>query len=186
MPRVHHVRKAAKTHRKLGIKKGSSYFWWYGPKPRGKGRGVKRVSLTRPRPSQLTQSEFLSAIYGAEEQVTDAMLRVGAIDDAEAEGDLDGDSTGSYADIFDKSGLLCILQEAKDAVDEQRSECESKVENVREKFPNGCPSLEILQARIGACETISDAIDTAISEVESAETVADVEQAVDGIDWSCE
>jgi flagellar biosynthesis chaperone FliJ len=46
-------------------KKGESYYWW---KPMVGGRGgAKRYSKERPSRSQLTQSEFLSALYGIED-----------------------------------------------------------------------------------------------------------------------
>ncbi len=62
MPRVHHVKKARKDN--PAVKKGESYYWW---KFRYAG---KRYSKTRPKSSQLTQSEFLSRLYAIDEQDT--------------------------------------------------------------------------------------------------------------------
>lgn len=62
MPRVHYVKKARKDHGSH-IKKGESYYWWkfrYGP---------RMISKTRPKPSQLTQSEFLSKFYSIQEEL---------------------------------------------------------------------------------------------------------------------
>jgi hypothetical protein len=61
MPRVTHVKKARKDN--PVCKKGEPYYWW-------KFRyGGKHYSLTYPRPSQLTQSEFLSQIYDLGEEI---------------------------------------------------------------------------------------------------------------------
>ncbi len=54
MPRVTHVKKARKDN--PVCKAGESYYWW-------KFRyGGKRYSLTRPRPSQLTQSAYFGGL----------------------------------------------------------------------------------------------------------------------------
>ena len=63
MPRVTHVKKARKDNPAHGIKKGESYFWW-------KFRfGGKHYSKVHPKPSQLTQSEFLGTMYDIEERI---------------------------------------------------------------------------------------------------------------------
>jgi hypothetical protein len=57
MARATFVKKARKDYPEHDIKKGESYWWW-------KFRfGSKNYSKTKPRPSQLTQSEFLGTIY---------------------------------------------------------------------------------------------------------------------------
>ncbi len=74
MPRVNVVKRAQKDYPAHGIKKGQTYYWWefrY---------GGKRMSATRPRPSQLTQSEFLSAWRGFSEQIDDLPLDDGLYD----------------------------------------------------------------------------------------------------------
>lgn len=59
MPRVHYVKKARKDN--PAVKAGEPYYWW-------KFRyGGKRYSKTRPLPSQLTQSEYLSTGYSLQE-----------------------------------------------------------------------------------------------------------------------
>lgn len=65
MPRVYYVKKARKAIKSAGIKVGDSYYWW-------KFRyGGKRVSKTRPRGSQLTQSEKISNARAAAESLED-------------------------------------------------------------------------------------------------------------------
>lgn len=64
MARAHFVKKARKDN--PAVKAGESYYWWefrY---------GGKHYSKTPPRPSQLTQSEFLSQMYSFQEQIEDA------------------------------------------------------------------------------------------------------------------
>lgn len=66
MPRVHHIKKAAKDHMSgntILVQKGESYYWW-------KFRyGGKHISMDPPKPWQLTQSEFLQAVYLAQDQI---------------------------------------------------------------------------------------------------------------------
>jgi hypothetical protein len=67
MPRVHFVAKARKDN--PVAKRGEPYFWWKF-KTGGRG-GMKRYSVTRPRRSQLTQSEFLGALYDLQDDQLD-------------------------------------------------------------------------------------------------------------------
>lgn len=57
MPRVNFVQCARKDVPNSDIKAGESYYWWKFMK------GGKRVSRTRPKPWQLTQSAFLQTLY---------------------------------------------------------------------------------------------------------------------------
>jgi len=64
MPRVHHVIKARKDYPEQQIKKGESYFWWkfnYGPKMRSK---------VRPKPQQLTRSDFWISVYDFQDELS--------------------------------------------------------------------------------------------------------------------
>jgi len=68
MPRVNHVKKARKDYPNFGIKKGDSYYYWsfrFGPTIKSKNR---------PKPSQLTRSEFLSQIYEITECIDDLTI----------------------------------------------------------------------------------------------------------------
>jgi predicted ribosome quality control (RQC) complex YloA/Tae2 family protein len=74
MPRVHFV-KAAKDHPEAGIRKGEMYYWW-------KFRyGAKVYSKTQPKRQQLTQSEFMQAVYDFDERIA----ALTATDDLESE-----------------------------------------------------------------------------------------------------
>lgn len=64
MARIHH-RKARKDYPNNGVKKGDMYYFVQiktGPRS---SRIIR--SLTRPKPSQLTSSEYLSTLYGIQE-----------------------------------------------------------------------------------------------------------------------
>lgn len=165
MPRVTFVKKARKANKDAGIEKGDSYYWW---KFRVGRSSIKRISLTRPRQSQLTLSEFLSGMYACQEAIEDA---ASACSDAEG-----------------MQALADALNDAKSSVEELRSDCEEKAGNLENVFPNGCPSLETLTARIEQCEAIADCLDTAASEAESKAQDQDEPDAKDDekIDWADE
>lgn len=75
MPRVHFVQKARKDN--SVVKKGESYYHW-------KFRhGPKKYSRNRPKPSQLTQSEFLSTVYDLNDRIEE--LEASDIDDLQSQ-----------------------------------------------------------------------------------------------------
>ena len=49
-------------------KVGQTYYWWR-TRMKGAQSGVTRCSLTYPRPSQLTQSDFWGAVYALQEEI---------------------------------------------------------------------------------------------------------------------
>jgi hypothetical protein len=59
--------KASRNYAAYDIKKGDVYYRW------SLKRGTKINSKQRPRPSQLTRSEFLGNIYEAQESLEDAI-----------------------------------------------------------------------------------------------------------------
>ena len=71
MTRVHHVNKARKSPGKCGrcdhrIKKGFPYKWW---KFRRSGKYIRCADpACAPKPKDLTQSEFWSAVFGIQEE----------------------------------------------------------------------------------------------------------------------
>lgn len=143
MARLHFVKKARKTIRGAGIKKGESYYWW-------KFRhGGKRVSKTKPRRSALTQSEFYGVMYDAEDDVA------AAIEAFQGGGDV--------------ADLACAINEAASSVSEQADECDDKASNLESAFPNGCPSLELLQNRAEQARSISDELESAAGQIEGSE-----------------
>lgn len=98
MPRANFVKAARKDN--PVAKKGESYWWW---KPMVGGRGgAKRYSKERPTRSQLTQSEFLSQLYGIEdEQIGNAKEPSDLRDAAEALRELGQEEQGKYDNMPD-------------------------------------------------------------------------------------
>ena len=120
MPKVNYVKAAAKDHGH--IKKGQPYYWW-------KFRyGGKHTSLTRPRASQLTQSEFIGAVLSLQERVEDSSPST--VEDFESERD----------DIISELENL-------------RDETQEKFDNVPESLQYG-PTGELLQARIDSVDSV--------------------------------
>lgn len=119
MPRVTFVKSARKDN--PVAKKGESYYWW-------KFRyGGKRYSLTRPRPSQLTQSAYYGTVRSLIEQVEDA----GTPEDNDA-------LTGLRDEIKDELGSL--LDETQGSLDNMPDQLQYS------------PTGELLQERIDAIE----------------------------------
>lgn len=162
------MKKARKANKAAGIKKGDSYYWW-------KFRyGGKHCSLTRPRPSQLTQSEFLSTLFGIEESISDIS-------------------------VTDADGMQQLADELSSHAEEVRSlgcECSDKASNMENAFPSGSPTIDLLNERSEACDRIADELETAASDAESkiseAEGDADFDwegeasSIIESIDWGVE
>lgn len=119
MPRVHYVKKARKSYKDDGIKKGESYYWWkfrYGGKIR---------STTAPKPSQLTQSDFLSSVYSAQESLADPGA---TLDD-----------------------IRSTVETVVDELNSLRDETQDKYDNQPEGLQDG-PVAELLQGRVDSLE----------------------------------
>lgn len=121
MPRVNFVKAAAKDNRVA--KKGESYYWW-------KFRfGGKYMSKTPPRPSQLTQSDFLSRQMELEERI----------------GDMSASSYSTFEEL--KSDVEDIVNEIRQLGEEQGE----KVGNLPDSLQQG-PTGELLEGRASSCE----------------------------------
>lgn len=135
MARAHFVKSARKARKEYGIKKGDSYWWWQfrmGGKGMGPIRsGAKHFSKTPPKPSQLTQSEFLSQFLALEERIGDLK----ADDGLEAEV---GDIASGFRDLG--------------------SEQEDKKNNLPDSLQNG-PTGELLEERANKCNEVADELE---------------------------
>ena len=134
MPRVHHVKKARKDN--PAVKKGEPYYWWkfaYSP---------KRFSKTRPRASQLTQSDKLSRYYEAQE----------TIDDLDAQGDI--------------TEIIETLQEVAEEVRQIGEEYQESADNIRDYFEESSTADEC-EEKVGYCESTADSIEEAVSNLEN-------------------
>ena len=160
MARATFVKKARKDIPNTDIKAGDSYYWWAFMSG-GRG-GPKRYSKTRPRASQLTQSEFLSEIYAAQELLDAAS---------------DADST------------IAALEDARSAVESAKDNCEDKLSNMPDSLQQGTTG-QLLQDRIDNCERIISEIDDCIGAVEELKEHPDddsLDNIMSGtIDWSVE
>ena len=107
------------------IAKGQSYWWW-------KFRhGGKHTSLTQPKPSQLTQSSFLSAVYGIQERI---------------------------AELSADDGLADARDEIVGELEELRDQAEESRENMPESLQESATG-ELLQARYDAMQEAIDELE---------------------------
>jgi len=127
-------------------KKGESYWWW-------EFRfGGKHYSLTKPRPSQLTQSEFLSQMYGIEERIEDA----------------------EFTTVED---FQSFVEEITGELENLRDETQDKFDNMPEQLQDA-ETGQLLESRIEACEDMIsefEDIDTEIDMDEIEEELKDLD-----------
>jgi hypothetical protein len=143
MPRVNFVKAAAKDNSL--VKKGESYYWW-------KFRfGGKHMSLTPPKPSQLTQSPYTSGVLALQEMVDEFPL----------------------SEVAD-------LEMLRDDVDSQLDEIKSTVEDSLSNMPDGLQQGEtgsMMQERIDACDNAQS--DAQSLDVDFTSDLADVQEGDD-------
>lgn len=147
MPRVHFVAKARKEN--SAAKVGEPYYWW-------KFRyGGRRVSKTRPRASQLTQSK-MSGVYAAQEMVED--IAMPSASDFETKADL-AEALSNVASVWDEA-----IQMVRDAAEEYRD----SATNMEEYFPNGSSKIDELNEKADQLESDADEAEALKDEIESA------------------
>jgi hypothetical protein len=123
MPRVKHVMKARKDN--PACQAGESYYWW-------KFRyGGKHYSLTPPKASQLTQSEFLGQMY---------------------------DFADRLSELNEEAVVGGAIEEIATEIRDLGCECEEKIQNMPESLQSS-PTGEMLQERYDACEAMADELD---------------------------
>jgi len=167
MAHVHFVKKAQKDN--SVVKKGESYYWW-------KFRfGGRHVSKTHPRPSQLTQSEYLSTAYALQEQIEDISI--------------------------DPSDLQAAVDELRSVADEVRNlgeEQEGKIGNMPDSLQDS-DTAQMLQSRAEACEEVAGELESAADDIENLDPIGgeeteddeheltgQVEDIISGIGWNYE
>lgn len=132
MTKLHFVRRARKTYRGTGVKKGMPYWWWkFQKQPR-------RISLTKPPRSALVRSPFLSALLDLEDRYES--LNGNRVCESEEEVD----------DFNDE------VDEIASDLEQLAEECEEARSNMADKFPNGCPTMELLEQRVERCREIAE------------------------------
>jgi hypothetical protein len=136
MARAHFVKKARKDYPDAGIKKGDSYYWWafqYGPMVRSK---------VAPKPSQLTQSEFLSTVYDINE-------RLESID-------------GETAEDFESA-----ISEIVGDLENLRDETQEKHDNMPEQLQQG-DTGQLLEERVQSIEGMISNLESVTIDVPEA------------------
>lgn len=108
----------------LLIEKGESYYWWQF------AFGSKRLSKTTPKQSQLTQSSFLSGIYGLEESISGMNWTMENFTDQ--------------------------LNEIKDQLQEMQDECEDNLSNIPEQLQDGAAGNTLTERIDNLTTWISD------------------------------
>jgi len=145
MPRVHFVKAARKDN--PAVKKGESYYHW-------KFRyGGKHYSRTRPKPSQLTQSDKLSRIYEAQEMLSEVCFPTEV-------GDMDRDQLVAMMDT-----VRSAYEDAAEAFREVSEEYNESADNKEEYFPG---TGDEIREKADACEEAASEADDAASEWDSA------------------
>jgi chromosome segregation ATPase len=174
MPRVYFVKKARKDHGR-GIMKGDSYYWWqfrYSPIMKSK---------TRPRPSQLTQSEYLSQFYSTQESFQDTVESI-------LRG-IDGsfDSEDEFEEKVEE--ITSAISEAQSEVESMKDEIYDKKSNMEEYNLESTPAYEILESREQALEELENQLETAesgITDLDIESTTDDFQDVLDNISWDPE
>lgn len=127
MPRVTFVKKARKDN--PACKKGESYYWW--AMMSGGRYGPKRYSKTMPKPSQLTNSEFLGAF-----------------------GDIEDEIGSLAADDSLESSVADIAQRIRELGEEQSNKKDNMPDALQEAATG-----ELLQERADKCEEIASELE---------------------------
>lgn len=127
------------------MKKGESYWWW---SFKTAYSSSKRYSKTRPRPSQLTQSEFLSTLYAIQERIED----------------LEASNFDDIASIeSERDDIVSELEQLKD-------ETQDKFDNMPDGLQQG-DTGQMLEERVSSLESF-------ISDLEGVSASEDEEEPV--------
>lgn len=170
MAHAHFVKKARKNYKEHGIKKGESYYWWAFRSPRGKGGSGRYFSKTPPKRSQLTRSEFYSALYDIEDRSND--LNAAGYDSISSfEGDVDN---------------------IKSDLGQLQSDTQEKLDNMPGGLQQG-DTGQLLQERIDGVEALIaelDGLDFSDPESEDAggeeveKKIQELIEEIHGFNWS--
>lgn len=132
---------------KVLIAKGESYYWWQFK------NGGKNISKEHPRQSQLTQSNYLSQLYGIQERMEDF-------------------TADHHEDIEP------FVDELKSDLESLKDECQNSLDNMPESLQSS-PTGELLQERIDNLDNaISelDGLDLSYDEPEHDELKEELEE----------
>jgi hypothetical protein len=150
MTRANFVKAARKDYPNAGIKKGESYYWW------SFRFGGKHMSKVPPKPSQLTQSDFLSHLYDIQERI-------------------------EALDADDISALQSTVGEIADELRALGDECNDKRDNMPEGLQDGDVG-QLLEARAEMCEQAASDLEDVDFEVDEDGIREEVEEMADRAD----
>lgn len=150
MPRVHFVEKARKDN--PVAKKGESYYWWQFR------FGGKRYSKTRPKPSQLTQSDFLSQAYEIQERIAEM----------------------SPLDFEDIGDIECLIEEIVGDIENLGSEQEDKLSNMPDQLQDS-DTGQLLQERIEAMENWASELQEVVGRIDEL-TIEEMIEELQSVD----
>lgn len=155
MAKATFVKKARKDIEGTDIKKGDSYYHW------SPGfRGPKRYSKTPPRASQLTNNDFLCAVYSVEEEIED--YKVG--EDLKPK-----DALAAIAEIESS------IETWKGQVEEAMEEYQGRYDELPQGFQDG-DTGQLMLERIEQAQSFIDELDALdVSEPDEAEAVERLE-----------
>lgn len=177
MPRLNFVKKARKAQKEHGIKKGDSYYWAAFRIGRS---SIKKVWKERPRPSQLTLSEFMGSFLSVQEMIEDSIAEVQNAGE---------DRKAVDAAIED---LASNLETAADEIQELSDQCDEKLNNMPEGLQQG-PSGQTLEQRRDRCSELSDEIRSLADDVRNTQSddpeedpAGEAVRLAEEIDWSAE
>lgn len=160
MTTLHFVKKARKTFRGTGIKRGDAYFWW--AFRNRSGPSIIHRSKEKPRRSRLTRSEFEATLWNAEDSVAAAVV--------------------AFRQDGDHEALREACEDAADSVEEAGEECASKRDNMPEGLQD-CGTGELLGERAEACERIVQDLRSAAFTNEDENDREETASEVEGISW---
>jgi hypothetical protein len=123
MAKIYFVKSARKDN--PVAKKGESYYWWkhaFGP---------KQYSKNSPKPSQLTNSPYLSQIYALQESIESDMFK----------------------DLKSFDDLENLRDEIANQLEDIKDECQDSFDNIPEQFQDTSQSAITLQEYIDELES---------------------------------
>jgi hypothetical protein len=120
------TQRARKDYPEQGIKKGDTYFSW-----KLSIKSPLRRSLSRPKPSQLTMSDFWQEVYSIKEQ--------------------------AEATVPEFDGIESDIEDIKSQIENHRDEQDSRKSNMPDNLQEG-PTGELLQGRYDALDECVDTL----------------------------
>lgn len=130
------------------IAKGESYYWWQFM------HSPKQYSKTMPKPSQLTQSAFMSTLYSIQEEISEC----------------DASTPDEFNEFRDS--IASQIEELKD-------ETQNSLDNMPESLQYS-PTGELLQERIDALENWQSEVEGIECDCDEDEIRSEVQEEMEG------